>query len=49
MVAQSKIGVFYYQGKGVAKDDKEAVKWLTKAVESGHVGSKPLLEKLKSK
>jgi len=27
----------------------EAVKWLTKAVERGHVGSKPLLEKLKSK
>ena len=47
--AQSNIGVFYYQGKGVPKDDKEAVKWLTKAVESGHFGSKPLLEKLKSK
>ena len=34
--AQIKLGRCYYQGLGVTKDYKEAVKWFTKAAEQGH-------------
>jgi TPR repeat protein len=36
-------------GTGVAKDDKEAVKWYTKAAEQGDLYAKQELEKLKAK
>jgi TPR repeat protein len=33
--AQNMLGIMYEDGKGVAKDDKQAVYWYTKAAESG--------------
>lgn len=33
--AQNTLGVCYYDGNGVAKDSKEAVKWYRKAAEQG--------------
>jgi len=33
--AQNNLGVYYYSGKGVTKDYKEAVKWYQKAAEQG--------------
>ena len=33
--AQDKLGLMYYNGQGVPKDYKEAVKWYTKAAEQG--------------
>jgi len=43
--AQAYIGWCY----GVGKDDKEAVKWYTKAAEQGDERAKKALEMLKSK
>jgi len=34
--AQSNLGVMYANGKGVAQDDQEAVKWYRKAAEQGY-------------
>ena len=34
--AQYAIGVCYYNGTGVDKDEKEAIKWYQKAAEQGH-------------
>jgi TPR repeat protein len=36
-------------GQGVTKDQKEAVKWITKSAEQGNTVAKEELEKLKSK
>ena len=36
MSAQSYLGWSYYEGKGVAKDEKEAVKWYMKAAQQGN-------------
>ena len=33
--AQYNLGLMYYHGEGVRKDDKEAVKWLRKAADQG--------------
>ena len=33
--AQSMIGVLYFQGNGVGKDDREAAKWFEKAARAG--------------
>ena len=41
--AHSCLGVMYYQGEGVMKDDSEAVKWFTLAAEQGHELSKEVL------
>jgi TPR repeat protein len=41
--------VCYENGIGVAKDEKEALKWYTKAAEQGDANAKKALEKLKSK
>jgi len=39
--AQAQLGIMYAEGKGVARDDSEALKWLRKAAEQddprGHV------------
>ena len=35
--AQYHLGEMFNFGKGVAQDDKEAVKWLRKAAEGGHL------------
>ncbi len=34
--AQFKLAKSYYNGKGVEKDDAEAVKWLKKTAAQGH-------------
>ena len=34
--AQRDLGICYYEGKGVEKDYKEAVKWFTKSAEQGN-------------
>ena len=43
------LGGCYYDGDGVTRDYKEAVKWLTKSAEQGYEDAKKALEKLKSK
>ena len=35
--AQYNLGLCYYKGEGVRKDQAEAVKWFRKAAEQGHV------------
>ena len=35
--AQFNLGLIYYSGNGVAKNDKTVVNWLTKAAEQGDV------------
>ena len=35
-MAQNSLGVMYFSGDGVLKDDKEAVKWFHKAAEQGN-------------
>ena len=47
--AQFLLGACYYEGEGVEKDEKEAVKWYTKSAEQGNAGAKKQLELLKSK
>jgi len=37
--AQQLLGAFYYEGRGVRKDYKEAVKWYRKAAEQGLAGA----------
>ena len=34
--AQFNLGLKYYKGEGVPKDDREAVKWYRRAAEQGH-------------
>ena len=34
------MGVSYHQGKGIAQDAKEALKWYAKAADQGHLDSK---------
>jgi TPR repeat protein len=41
--AQFNLGSLYYQGLGVSQDYKEAVKWLLKAAEQGHIFSQATL------
>ena len=36
--AQYNLGVIYANGKGVPKNDSEAIKWYRKAAEQGHAG-----------
>ncbi|MBP5561341.1 MAG: SEL1-like repeat protein, partial [Muribaculaceae bacterium] len=43
-VAQYLLGLSYYVGRGVAQEDREAVKWLRKAAEQGHADAKKMLE-----
>lgn len=43
MGAQFSIGVMYYAGKVVAKDNQKARYWLTKAAEQGFVEAKQSL------
>ena len=38
-LAQYNIGVMYYEGKGVARDFKEAIGWTLKAANQGHKGA----------
>jgi hypothetical protein len=37
--AQSLFGVLYYRGRGVQKDDKEAVNWFRRAAEQGDIAA----------
>ena len=37
--AQTKLGVCYFSGEGVAKDFAEAAKWYRKAAEQGHANA----------
>ena len=37
--AQDDLGVMYYKGQGVPKNDAEAVKWFYKAAEQGNAGA----------
>jgi TPR repeat protein len=37
MISQTRLGEMYYYGKGVPRDYVEAMKWLLKAAEQGHV------------
>lgn len=41
--AQVALGVMYYEGQGVLKDDKEAAKWWRKAAEQGDAGAQARL------
>jgi len=47
--AQYNLGLCYYKGAGVTKDEKEAVNWWTKAAKQGDSRAKQELKKLKSK
>jgi len=47
--AQFLLGGCYERGKGVEKDEKEAVKWYTKSAEHGNEDAKLSLEQMKSK
>jgi len=38
--AQNNLGVMYNKGRGVLKNDKQAVRWYRKAVEQGHAAAK---------
>ena len=38
--AQLNLGVMYYQGEVVSRDNKKAIKWMTKAAEQGFVAAK---------
>ena len=37
--AQLNLGLMYYKGDGVAKDDKEAAAWFRRAADQGHAGA----------
>lgn len=41
--AQGKLGIMYYQGKGVPQDNAEAAKWTQKAAEQGNMYAESLL------
>lgn len=41
--AQLALGAAYYNGEGVAEDDKEAVRWYRKAAEQGDAGAQSFL------
>lgn len=41
--AQSMIGVLYFQGNGVGKDDREAAKWFEKAATNGETSARNYL------
>lgn len=43
MAAQYNLGKMYGDGKGVAKDEKQAVAWYVKSASQGHVGSQAAL------
>ena len=45
--AQFNLGLCYFGGLGVGKDEKEAVKWYTKAAQQGDESAKKALEKFK--
>lgn len=45
-IAQYNLGVCYYNGNGVAKDQAEAVKWWRKDAEQGHEEAKYELKRL---
>ena len=36
--AQNSLGVMYSEGRGVVRDDADAVRWYRLAAEQGHVG-----------
>jgi TPR repeat protein len=44
--AQYNLGVFYYNGQGVAKDQTTAVQWITNAAEQGHADAQAALKQL---
>ena len=46
MVAQYNLGFVYANGRGVAKDDVEAMKWYRKAAEQGNENAKSALRRL---
>ena len=48
-VAQFQLGNMYRLGKGVPKNDAEAVKWWRKAAEQGHEDANEWLEFLETK
>ena len=41
--AQAALGLCYYNGESVTRNDKEAMKWFQRAAEQGHAGSQCLL------
>ena len=43
------LGVCYYNGTGVTKDEAEAVKWWRKAADLGNAEAKEILAKINSK
>jgi len=44
--AQTNLGLMYDNGRGVLKDDKEAVKWYLKAAEQGYASAQVTLGKM---
>ena len=46
--SQYYLGLMYYKGQGVAKDEKTAIKWFEKAAEQGHKQAKKAVKDLKS-
>lgn len=46
--AQFRLGELYFQGQGLPKDTSKAVRWLTRAAESGHRGAANLLTRAPS-
>ncbi|MCL2725942.1 MAG: SEL1-like repeat protein [Polyangiaceae bacterium] len=45
--AQAALGFMYSEGRGVAKDEAEAVKWWRKAAEQGYEEAQSALQKMK--
>lgn len=48
ITAQFNIGVAFEQGHGVAKDERQAVEWYSKAAAQGHAAAKRELERLQA-
>ena len=46
--AQSNLGVMYNNGRGITKDEAQAVAWFRKAAEQGDANAKTILEQLES-
>ena len=42
-LAQLKLGYSYWLGQGIEQDEKEGVKWLTKAADQGRASKRPLV------